>query len=87
MDKFPDITIDPARKSGPWDVRSELDKITDPTLIIAGKHDFIGGLRWARQMYESINVSRLVTLSCSGHFGHLEEPVTFAQAVRDAIAS
>jgi pimeloyl-ACP methyl ester carboxylesterase len=82
-----DITIDEARKYEPWDVRSELDKITDPTLIIAGEHDFIGGLRWARQMHESINGSRLVTLSRSGHFGHLEEPDAFAQAVRDFIAS
>jgi pimeloyl-ACP methyl ester carboxylesterase len=36
---------------------------------------------------KTIKGSRLVTLSCSGHFGHPEEPDIFTQAVRDFIAS
>ena len=80
-----DITVDPARKSEPWDVRGALGTITDPVLIIAGQHDFMGGLHWARQVHESVNGSRLVVLHRSGHFGHIEEPRAFAQAVTDFI--
>jgi proline iminopeptidase len=80
-----DITIDPARKSEPWDARPALGTITDPVLIIAGQHDFIGGPHWARQVRESVTSSRLVVLHRSGHFGHIEEPYAFAQAVADFV--
>ena len=49
--------------------------------MIVGRHDFICGLRWAQALHEGIAGSELVILENSGHFGHLEEPDTFTNAV------
>ena len=66
--------------SEPFDVRPRLGEITAPTVIIVGAHDFICGPRWAALLHAGIAGSRLVELKASGHFGHLEEPVEFADA-------
>ena len=52
-----------------------------PTAVIVGAHDFICGPRWAAMLHEGIPGSRLTTLASSGHFGHIEEPNAFAEAV------
>ncbi|GAA2891028.1 hydrolase [Actinoplanes cyaneus] len=65
----------------PFDVRARLGEISAPTVIIVGEHDFICGPRWAAMLHAGIPGSRLVTLRSSGHFGHVEQPVPFAEAV------
>lgn len=65
----------------PFDGRSFLPDIKAPTLVVAGRHDFICGTRWARELVAGIPGSRGVTLEHSGHFGHVEEPEAFTQAV------
>jgi pimeloyl-ACP methyl ester carboxylesterase len=62
-----------------------LDSIRVPTLVIVGRHDFICGPRWAREIHDRIAGSTLVTLENSGHFGHAEEPEDFARAVADFV--
>ncbi|BCY10637.1 alpha/beta fold hydrolase [Actinoplanes sp. L3-i22] len=65
----------------PFDVRARLGEITVPTVIIVGEHDFICGPAWAAMLHAGIPGSRLVTLTSSGHFGHVEQPAEFAAAV------
>jgi len=64
-----------------FDVRARLGEITAPTLVVAGRHDFICGVRWAGMLHHGIPGSRLVVLENSGHLGHLEEPAEFRRAV------
>ncbi|HEX3785490.1 MAG TPA: alpha/beta hydrolase [Pseudonocardiaceae bacterium] len=82
-----DRSYDPARKPDRWDVRGSLDTIGTPTLIIVGAYDFICGTRWAHEMADAIPNSKLVVFADSGHFGHIEEPATFTESIRDFLAS
>jgi proline iminopeptidase len=63
------------------DDRELLGSVTVPTLVIVGRHDFICGVRWARELNKLIPGSELLILENSGHFGHLEEPENFARAI------
>ncbi|GIH20555.1 hydrolase [Rugosimonospora africana] len=63
------------------DYRSDLAQIVAPTVVITGRHDFICGPVWATMLHEGIRGSRLVTLEKSGHFGHIEEPDGFLDAL------
>ncbi|MEV6282056.1 alpha/beta hydrolase [Kribbella sp. NPDC051770] len=82
-----DLTVDPNRRPSEWDVRDRLGEISVPVLIIAGVADFICGIEFARQLHDGIPGSELVVLEQSGHFGHLEEPAAFQQAVRKFTAA
>jgi proline iminopeptidase len=68
-------------ESTPFDTRGDLASIRIPTLVIVGRYDFICSEKFARILHEGIAESQLVVLEQSGHFGHLEEPQTFARAV------
>jgi len=59
------------------DLRSDLKKITIPTLILHGKHDKICSFDLAEQMKDAISDSRLVTFEHSGHSMFLEETQKF----------
>ncbi|TXS45093.1 alpha/beta hydrolase [Streptomyces sp. uw30] len=63
------------------DDREALGAVSVPTLVVVGRHDFICGVRWARELHERIPGSELLILEDSGHFGHVEEPEDFARAV------
>jgi len=65
------------------DFRTELSSVTAPTLVIAGRHDFLCGPAWAQLLHEGIGRSRLVIFEESGHFAHVEEPDAFADAVTE----
>jgi proline iminopeptidase len=76
------MTAAPSRGEGPpFDVRPQLPSITTPTLILVGDRDFICGTRWADMLHSGIPGSRLVTFPNTGHMGHVEVPVEFAEAV------
>lgn len=76
------VSAAPSRGEGPpFDIRQRLATITAPTLILVGAHDFICGTRWADMLHNGIPGSRLVTFPDTGHMGHVEAPVEFAEAV------
>ncbi|MFJ5036173.1 alpha/beta fold hydrolase [Streptomyces sp. NPDC088560] len=64
------------------DDRETLPTLAVPTLVVVGRYDVPCGPRWARELHALIPHSRLITLEDSGHLGHLEEPETFADALR-----
>ena len=59
------------------DLRSDLDKITIPTLILHGKKDKICSFDLAEQMKAGIKNSQIVAFENSGHSMFLEETVKF----------
>jgi pimeloyl-ACP methyl ester carboxylesterase len=65
----------------PYDVRAQLGEISTPTAVITGRHDFICGPEWGKMLADGIPGARLTILERSGHFGHVEQPVEFAEAV------
>ncbi|MFD3945137.1 alpha/beta fold hydrolase [Streptomyces sp. NPDC058579] len=68
------------------DDRAALPTLKVPTLVVAGRHDVVCGVRWAEELHKLIPYSRLLILENSGHFGHLEEPERFAQEVAGFVA-
>jgi proline iminopeptidase len=64
--------FDPERRLGRWDGRERLRRIRIPTLILHGRYDCACPPRWSSELHEGIKGSRVVELSDSGHFGHLE---------------
>jgi proline iminopeptidase len=76
-----DLSVDPNRQESLWDIRGRLGEIAVPTLVIVGTADFICPENSARELADGIPGSELVVLSESGHFGHLEEPDRFYDAV------
>jgi pimeloyl-ACP methyl ester carboxylesterase len=80
--------VTPSRaQEPPFDVRTQLDSLTVPTLILVGTHDFICGPNWSRMLVDSIPDAELVTFPNSGHMVHLEESATFALSVADFAAA
>ncbi|MGW4648176.1 alpha/beta fold hydrolase [Kitasatospora sp. NPDC004289] len=69
------------------DDREALTFLTVPALVVVGRYDVVCGPRWARELHALIPGSRLAVLAESGHFGHLEEPTVFADAVRAFVRS
>jgi len=69
----------------PIDDRAILDSITVDTLVLAGRHDFICGPRWAGELHERIPGSRMTIFEKSGHFAHIEQPDDFAATVVDFV--
>ncbi|MEV5840373.1 alpha/beta hydrolase [Streptomyces sp. NPDC051985] len=72
----------PNRGQGPpFDVRELLPGITVPTLVLAGRQDFICGPRWARLLHESLPAAELSILEHTGHLAHIERPGQFSTSV------
>ena len=63
------------------DDREALGALSVPTLVVVGRFDVICGVRWAEQLHKLIPGAQLLILEHSGHFGHIEEPELFSQAV------
>lgn len=77
----------PQRAGGPVDDLAELPSITQPVLIIVGRHDFICGPRWSEKMRDALPDATLTVLEGSGHFGHIETPDEFASALVRFVAN
>lgn len=65
-----------------YDVREAIAKLTIPTLIVAGRHDWITPLTQAEVMHDLIKDSKLVVFEKSGHMPFIEEHSDFIEAVR-----
>lgn len=81
-----EIEYAPAKYRGNWDVRNELTKVSVPTQILVGRHDWICPVRWSEEMHEKIPGSRLTVFEHSGHFQHVEEAEKFAATIADFLA-
>jgi len=66
-----------------FDLRPVLPRITAPTLVITGEHDFITGPVCAAEIAEGIAGAETVILPDTGHFVFVESP----EAWRDAVLS
>lgn len=65
----------------PFDARGALSAIDSPTLVLAGRHDFICGPRWADELRGGIPNSVMVVFENSGHFAHIEQEDDFTNAI------
>ncbi|MGE5377521.1 MAG: alpha/beta fold hydrolase [Bacteroidota bacterium] len=69
------------------DLRPHLHKITVPTLVIVGRHDFITNVAMAQEMARHIPNARLEIFEESGHFAFVEEPEKFYRVVKEFVES
>lgn len=64
-----------------FDLRPALSRVTAPTLVVAGQHDFILGPDVCREVASGIADSRLEVLPNVGHMPWVENPSGFASVV------
>ncbi len=67
------------------DLRPQLKKITVPTLVIVGRHDFITNVAMAEEMVKYIPNARLEIFEDSGHFALVEEPEKFYSVIKQFV--
>jgi proline iminopeptidase len=73
------------REAATMDLRPQLQKITVPTLVIVGRHDFITNVSMAEEMVKHIPNARLEIFEDSGHFALVEEPEKFYRVIREFV--
>lgn len=97
----PDIDGIGARMTGAWevanymmaneipnyDVRDLLPTVTIPTLVLAGRYDWVTPLGQSEQIDKLLPHSTLVVFDESGHMPHVEENEKFLGAVREFLNS
>jgi proline iminopeptidase len=69
------------------DLRPQLHKITVPTLVIVGRHDFITNVAMAEEMVKNIPHAKLEIFEDSGHFAFVEEPEKFYRVIKEFVES
>ncbi|WP_306216134.1 alpha/beta fold hydrolase [Actinoplanes sp. RD1] len=77
MSKEPATAPDPVV----FDVRERLGELKVPTVIVAGRHDFLCAPGWTALLADGIPGAEMRWLENSGHFGHVEQPAEFTEAV------
>lgn len=71
---------------GTYDVTRRLPQIQAPTLLLAGRHDWLAPPLEAERMLRELPDAQLHVFENSGHFPFLEEPAAFRAVVSDWIA-
>lgn len=69
-----------------WTVMDRLGEITAPTLIMAGRDDFIFPPEHQRELATAIPHARLQLIERAGHNPHAEQPAEVMRAIRDFIS-
>lgn len=67
------------------DLRPSIEKVTVPTLVIVGGHDFITNVAMAEEMVRHIPNARLEVFEESGHFALVEEPEKFSRVIKEFV--
>ena len=67
------------------DLRTEIQTITVPTLVIVGRHDFITNVAMAEEMAGNIPDAKLEIFEDSGHFALVEEPQKFYRVIKQFV--
>jgi proline iminopeptidase len=75
------------QEAATMDLRPHLKKITVPTLVIVGRHDFITNVAMAEEMVKHIPNARLAVFEDSGHFALVEEPEKFYSVIKQFVES
>ncbi len=65
-----------------YDVRDALASVQVPTLVIAGRHDWVTPVSQSDAILQALPGARLVIQEDSGHMGFIEENEGYLQAVR-----
>ncbi|HEX9333521.1 MAG TPA: alpha/beta hydrolase [Anaerolineales bacterium] len=73
------------KEAATMDLRLHLKKITVPTLVIVGRHDFITNVAMAEEMVKHIPNARLEIFEDSGHFALVEEPEKFYRVIKEFV--
>jgi pimeloyl-ACP methyl ester carboxylesterase len=69
-----------------WSVMDRLGEIAGPTLVIAGRDDFLFPPEHQREMASAIPQARLLLVDRAGHNPHTEQPAVVMPALRDFLA-
>jgi pimeloyl-ACP methyl ester carboxylesterase len=69
-----------------WTVMDRLGQIRVPTLVLAGRDDFVFPPECQRQLAAGIPHARLRIIERAGHNAHSEQPEEVLQAVGDFLA-
>ncbi|NVK40054.1 MAG: alpha/beta hydrolase [Oceanospirillaceae bacterium] len=67
------------------DIRSGLQDIRVPSLVLVGQHDFITPVAMSREIVRGIPDCELEIFEESGHFAHVEEPERFYQVIKQFV--
>jgi pimeloyl-ACP methyl ester carboxylesterase len=70
-----------------WTVMHRLGEITVPTLVMAGRDDFVFPPECQRELVAGIPDARLRIIERAGHNPHVEQPAEVMQAIRDFISA
>lgn len=70
-----------------WTVLERLGEISVPTLVMAGREDFIFPPEAQEELAGGIPNAHLVIIDRASHSPHLEQPIESNQAVRDFLAN
>jgi proline-specific peptidase len=75
------------KEAATMDLRSHLKKITVPTLVIVGRHDFITNVAMAEEIIKYVPNAQLEIFEDSGHFALVEEPEKFYRVIKEFVES
>jgi pimeloyl-ACP methyl ester carboxylesterase len=70
-----------------WTVMDRLSEIKAPTLVMAGRHDFLFPTEHQVALAAGIPNARLAIIECAGHNPQMEQSAQVIQAIRDFIAA
>ncbi len=66
-----------------YDIRDRLAEIETPTLILAGRHDWITPIRFAKELADNLKNVKLVVFENAGHSINADEPDKFQAVTRE----
>jgi proline iminopeptidase len=75
------------KEAATMDLRPQLHKITVPTLVVVGRHDFITNVAMAEELVRNIPHAKLEIFEGSGHFALVEEPEKFYRVIKEFVES
>jgi proline iminopeptidase len=75
------------REALTFDLRPHLKKISVPTLVIVGRHDFITNVAMAEEIVRHIPNARLEIFEDSGHYALVEEREKFNRVIKEFVES
>lgn len=69
-----------------FDVMAEVERITQPTLLVVGAGDRMTPLKYAEYLHARLPNSALVVIPDAGHYAQIEQPQAVADALRAWLA-